>query len=718
MTDRNSNKRKRLTSAIRSYLPSWYEPVDQENNEADTIHQLQLKVEKLETEKRDLSQQVERSTIAHDLSIKNSSEKIAKLTSERNNYKALADLHQNNAAVSTRAMAEVEKRFTDNMEKLRRAYIEKRELEDEICQLNYNHKNYKEENNRCAAQLSGLFGSYKELCVKLKNDLQLQEANVKESTARELALIKRVSELESQAAQTATCTTNGLEDSLTADYTHVCNKLAEIQTEYKKLEKELQHFKSLNQNIEYLKEENNSLQERLKGLSDIENQKLSVDIDNANLRAERDSWTRYLSTVPEFTDQTPGTIVYNLTKQADQADYLQTKATFLEKELLDKTELLKLMENHVRDVKVAILKKDRENVLLCEENKLNSERERMLKGHIGTLTSQLRLYDEAEVAESETTNDEMKMLRISQLEELCRNVQNRFVEEGKLYIKALSMTFSPPVENGPYEKLTSGARITEFLENIYNDKESALEAFTEFKNEVKQHFSLNSRMNTREDEIPIKQEPPPSPVQESYPFVAPIITQEQSPSPPPSPTQDIPSGTHVHSFEDNSTSQMLAIHQNHLNRLKKENKDLIQLRLDENPNVDLVVLPKTSIINLSKELDRFQAEREVLLKRFGRAHTVWNENFDSADEPGQMEVDRVTEYNDEEEGYEEPDQHLVNLGYKSARHVDTMDEDELQAYEEGSSGSMLDDLKDDSAAEDELDYYESGDRESSYDAVI
>ncbi|KAI7893217.1 uncharacterized protein EV154DRAFT_161120 [Mucor mucedo] len=712
MIDRNSNKRKRLTSAIRSYLPSWYEPVDQENNKADTIHQLQMKVEKLETEKRDLSLQVERSTISHDLSIKDSTKKIAKLISERNNYKALAVLNRKRAAVSTRTLTAVKKLFNDNTEKLRRAFIEKRELEYEVSRQEYYHKNYVEENERCAAQNNVTFKYYQNLTVKLKDDLQLQEERVKDSTARELALIKRVSELESQAAQSATGTTNGLEDSLTADYTHVCNKLAEIQTEYKKLEEELQHFKSLNQNIEYLKKENNSLQERLKGLSDIEKQKLSVDIDNANLRAERDSWTRYLSTVP-------GTIVYNLTKQADQADYFQTKATFLEKELLDKTELLKLMENHVRDVKVAILKKDRENVLLCEENKLSSERESMLKGHIGILTSQLRLYDEAEVAESETTNDEMKTLRISQLEELFRNVQNRFVEEGKLYIKTLSMTFSPPVENGPYEKLTSGARITEFLENIYNDKESALEAFTEFKNEVKQHFSLNSRMNTREEEIPIKQESLPSPVQESYPFVAPIITQEQSPSPPPLPTQDIPSGTHVHSFEDNPTSQMLAIHQNHLNRLKKENKDLIQLRLDENPNVDLVVLPKTSIINLSKELDRFQAERDVLLKRFDRAHTVWNVNFDSADEPGQMEVERVAEYNDEEEEYEEPDHHLAYLGYKSARHVDTMDEDELQAYEEGLSGSTLNDLEDDdSAAEDELDYYESGDRESSYDAVI
>ncbi|KAI7893191.1 uncharacterized protein EV154DRAFT_550156 [Mucor mucedo] len=80
---RNCNKRKRLTSAFRSYLPSWSEPVDQNNNE-ETIRQLQLKVERLETEKRDLSQQVERSTIAHDLSLKDSLQKIAKLTSERN----------------------------------------------------------------------------------------------------------------------------------------------------------------------------------------------------------------------------------------------------------------------------------------------------------------------------------------------------------------------------------------------------------------------------------------------------------------------------------------------------------------------------------------------------------------------------------------------------------------------------------------------------------
>ncbi|KAI7892629.1 uncharacterized protein EV154DRAFT_585842 [Mucor mucedo] len=264
----------------------------------------------------------------------------------------------------------------------------------------------------------------------------------------------------------------------------------------------------------------------------------------------------------------------------------------------DKAELVQLMMDYVRDVKVAILKKDRENVLYCERNKLNSARESMLKGHIDIFISQLRLYDEAEVAESKTTYDEKKTLRISHLKELFRNVQNKFVEEGKLYIKALSMTFSLPVENGPYGKLTSGAKITEFLENVYDDKESALEDFTEFKNEVKQHFSLYSRMNTREDEIPIKQEPLPSPARESYPFVAPIIKREQPPSP--SPTQDIPANTCVH-----------------------------------------------------------EASEDV------------SENVDSANEPEEMEVNRVTEYNDEEEGYEEPDHHLVDLGYKSAQPEDT-----------------------------------------------
>ncbi|KAG2199435.1 hypothetical protein INT47_011547 [Mucor saturninus] len=460
MTDRNCNKRKRLTSAIRSYLPSWNEPADQENNE-ETIRQLQLRVERLETEKRDLSQQVERSTITHDLSLKDSSKKIAQLTRERNEYRALAILHSKSASESARVSAAMQKRCIDAT----------REVEDELSQQEYKHKNYVEENDLCAARNIMTSNYYEEMCVKLKNDLQLREARVKESTERELALKKRVSELESQAAQSVTSITNGLEDSITADYTHVCNKLAEIQTEYKKLEKELQRFKSLNQNIEYLKEENNSLQKRLTGLSGIEKQNLSLDIENASLRTERDAWTRYLGTIPEYNHHTPETLVYNLTKQADKADYLETKVTFLEKEIHDKTELVKLMEDHVRDVKVAILKKDRESVLYCEQNKLNSSRESMLKRHIDILQSQLRLYDGAEVAESKTTYDEKKTKRISQLEELLRNLQNEFVKESALYIKTLSMTFPPPVKNGPYEKFISGARITEFLANVYKDKE-------------------------------------------------------------------------------------------------------------------------------------------------------------------------------------------------------------------------------------------------------
>ncbi|KAI7893146.1 uncharacterized protein EV154DRAFT_479588 [Mucor mucedo] len=824
MTDRNIFKRKRVTSDILSYLPSRSETVHHDTNE-DKIRQIQLRLERLETEKYNLNKQVECSKITHNLFVQESSQKITELITERNDFKALAIQQQKNAAESVQTLAVIKKEHINATEKLRSslegANLQVRQLKEELDQQEYTHSNYVVQNERQTSETQSQIEELVNMNDALKNDLQLQEARVEESTARELALIKRVSELESQATQSVTGTTNGLEDSITADYTHVCNKLAEIQTKDKKLEKELQHFKSLNQNIEYLREERNSLQERLKGLSDIENQKLSVDIENANLRAERDTWTRYLSTVPEYNHLTPGTIVYNLTKVADKADYLETKVTFLEKEMHDKTELVKLMEDHVRDVKDAILKKDRENALLCEENKLNSSRESMLKRHIDILQSQLRLYDEAEVAESETTYDEKKTQRISQLEELLRNLQNKFVEEGKLYIKALSMTFPPPVENGPYEKLTSGARITEFLENVYNDKESALEDFTEFKNEVKQHFSVNSCMHTRENEIPIKQEPVPSPARESYSSVAPIIKREQSPSP--SPTQDIPAGTRVLSLQDNPASQMLAIRQDLLNRLQNENKDLIQLRLDENPNVDTVILPKTSITNLSKELDEFQAKRDALLKRIDRVHEVWNEkltdimakvrdylgykftlrnegviriesvhvdeadlyflvnednllrivgakkdeylalfsdiyqryvvqernipaflnaaalelivghgnqdlvheasedvseNVDSADAPEQMEVDRVAEYNDEEEGYEEAeesDHDMVEFGYESAQPVDTMDEDGFQAYEEGSSGSMSDDLEDDSAAEDELDYYESGDRESSYD---
>lgn len=207
----------------------------------------------------------------------------------------------------------------------------------------------------------------------------------------------------------------------------------------------------------------------------VHNEKLLLDIANENLRAERDAWTRYLETVPEYNHQTPGTIIYHLSKKADEAKYYEYKVEQLQKELKTKGELVKLMEDHMREVKDKILEKDRENALCLEENRLNQMREDLLKKHIQILQNQLHLYDEAEKAELETTYDEKKTQRIAELGDFLREVEEKCAQEARTYIQHLSLPTALLESNGPYEKITSGTKITEFLEKVYKEKEETLE---------------------------------------------------------------------------------------------------------------------------------------------------------------------------------------------------------------------------------------------------
>jgi hypothetical protein len=103
-----------------------------------------------------------------------------------------------------------------------------------------------------------------------------------------------------------------------------------------------------------LREERNSLKDKLAKLNELENTKFTLQVENANLKAEREAWTHYLNTKPEYNQMSPGSIVYNLSKQADEAQYLSNQVKQMELDRDNQIKLTGLLEDHVSFSSLAI----------------------------------------------------------------------------------------------------------------------------------------------------------------------------------------------------------------------------------------------------------------------------------------------------------------------------------------------------------------------------
>lgn len=120
-----------------------------------------------------------------------------------------------------------------------------------------------------------------------------------------------------------------------------------MESDNSKLSSELKHYKGISQNVEYLREERNSLREQLTTLEKIKNEKFTLQVENANLLSERNAWTRYLEFKPEYNQQSPASIINSLSKQASESKYLSRQVEQLQTELENQYKLISSLEIHV-----------------------------------------------------------------------------------------------------------------------------------------------------------------------------------------------------------------------------------------------------------------------------------------------------------------------------------------------------------------------------------
>lgn len=219
-----------------------------------------------------------------------------------------------------------------------------------------------------------------------------------------------------------------------------------------------------------MREETNSLKQQLLKTEEIKNAKFVLEVENANLRSERDAWTRYLESKPEYNQLTPSSIIYDLTQQVDNGKYLTTRIEQLEQEIETQNTTIHLLEDHIYQLKATVSEKERERSFNDEERNIYQRREETLKKHISILQSQLKLYDNEETNLMEQSYDEKKAARIAELESFLMELENRQVDVPKIKNNTPIV-----VPHGPYEKITSGTTILEFLTKIHQQKELYLQ---------------------------------------------------------------------------------------------------------------------------------------------------------------------------------------------------------------------------------------------------
>lgn len=111
-----------------------------------------------------------------------------------------------------------------------------------------------------------------------------------------------------------------------------------------------------------------------------------------------------------------------------------------------------------------------------EERSIYKQREESLKKHIQILQNQLKLYDNEEMNLMEQTYDEKKVARIAELESLLHEFESQ-----KVQVPEVDKNVTVVVSNGPYDQITSGLKIIDFLRDLYQQKERCLEGNTSKK---------------------------------------------------------------------------------------------------------------------------------------------------------------------------------------------------------------------------------------------
>ncbi|KAF9924941.1 coiled-coil domain-containing protein mad1 [Linnemannia zychae] len=375
---------------------------------------------------------------------------------------------------------------------------ENMDIKDRLSQLQEESREKQSELTQRVRTLTASLTHQQQALAETQDSSHSQSSLVAEKHQQLAEALDRIMELEDQNRQLK-LNTQGMEDvaRIQKELQNQVAYIRQLEGANRQLTAECKHLKETYRNVEVLKEEKLSLEQKLKLMDDLRIKCGKYEVQNGVLQKEKEQWTAFL----EKSDKTDFNSPYELAKtiatlRGDKAALMEIREEFQEA-LKARDTYINQLEQHLSEVKAKLIEQDE----LCSKQSSITRRHEMTKDfalrQVESLKLQLKSYDTEEVELMGGSYDNQKNVRIQQLEKL--------VQEYQAQLETMAANADKAVEESTH---TSAATLA-LLQNIqadsssafsklYAEKQALLESKMALTNEIellrKENMSLDAKI--------------------------------------------------------------------------------------------------------------------------------------------------------------------------------------------------------------------------------
>ncbi|KAG0236407.1 coiled-coil domain-containing protein mad1 [Actinomortierella wolfii] len=526
-------------------------------------------------------------------------------TQEKETTKKLQELEDE----ATRTKARFEEDLTANDEIIKSLREENMDLKERLFQLQEQSRATESELTQRVKALMSTHAHNEKLLAETRGNSESQSSIILEKHQQLTEALAKILDLEDQNRQLRQ-NMQGLEDAarIQRELKNQMTYIKQLEGQNRQLSVECKHFKQLYQNVEVLKEEKASMEQKLKMLDELGYKCAKLEVENGVYKKEKEQWTVFL----RQGDMTDYNAPYEMAKtiaqlRAEKASLLLAKGE-TEAALKSSNRRIEQLEQQVKEIMQTVV--SQEEFCRREASKaLAAQRSRDLAlREAQNLRDQLRTYDTEEKTFMGGNYDAQKTARIEQLEGLVEEYRNK-----------LEAALASPAIVTPQDTVGSGA--LKLLETIQKETEGQFVRLS----------SDNKRLT--EDKLKL-QENIEMLQKENASLEAKLLEHEIAIGA----GAFNPATSRILEIKDSPANRHQAIRQKMLDDLKAENQALLetyknlqqqqqqQQQDQQTSNVEMV--PMASFERLQAELDRVQQELAVNEKKMSRLKSSWRDKAD------------------------------------------------------------------------------------------
>lgn len=378
-------------------------------------------------------------------------------------------------------------------------------IKDRLSQIQEESREKQSELTQRVRTLTASLTHQQQTLAETQDSSHSQNSLVAEKHQKLAEALDRIMELEDQNRQLK-LNTQGMEDVVRVQK-ELQNQVAyikQLEGANRQLTAECKHLKDTYRNVEVLKEEKLSLEQKLKLMDDLRIKCGKYEVQNGVLLKEKEQWAAFL----EKSDKTDYNSPYELAKmiatlRGDKAALVEVRDEFQEA-LKARDAYIEQLEQHLSELKTKLVEQEE----FCAKQSSITRRHEMTKDfalrQVESLKEQLKSYDTEEVQLMGGSYDNQKNVRIEQLEKLVQECQ----------AKLESMAAS--ANNATEESSAGSAAMLAFLQTIQNqssvsfsklyaEKQALIESKLAIQNELELLRKENSSLDAKilEHEIAI-----------------------------------------------------------------------------------------------------------------------------------------------------------------------------------------------------------------------